>query len=338
MAILLPSLCDAQLFRGSNYWRQYRREVGFGIGASNFLGELGGRDQIGSDFIFDLEMVQTKFALAAFYRYYLAKQIAVRGSFYYANVGGDDKLTNEFFRRNRNLHFKSPIVELNAVLELHALTERTGHRYKIKNARGAKGFAFGIYGFGGIGAFYFNPKGFVPGYGWVPLRPLKTEGQGLEGGADPYKRVGICIPYGIGIRTAVSDQGRIALQVGARKTFTDYIDDVSGVYYDSESIAVAAGSDGSVTLPEAEVTQLADPNLGLTPSTLEVGDDAFDETKTISGVQRGDPTDNDAYMFLQLTYTYKISKNKKYGRYKKSRYKSRRRSYGGRRRRSMPSF
>ncbi|MBS1548050.1 MAG: hypothetical protein JSU02_11875, partial [Bacteroidetes bacterium] len=54
-ALALPSVLNAQYFRDSNYWKTHRKEISVGLGISNFLGELGGRNQIGSPFIWDLE-------------------------------------------------------------------------------------------------------------------------------------------------------------------------------------------------------------------------------------------------------------------------------------------
>ncbi|MBL4624187.1 MAG: hypothetical protein JKY42_03470 [Flavobacteriales bacterium] len=141
----LPFIADAQLFRSSNYWRQYRNEISFGVGASNTLTELGGRDRVGSDFIYDLELTQTKYSLSFSYRYFLKKNIALRAGLFYAMVSGDDKLTNDKFRRDRNLNFKSPIAELSVVGEYHLINEAAGHRYKLKGARGKKSFSVGVY-------------------------------------------------------------------------------------------------------------------------------------------------------------------------------------------------
>ncbi len=176
--LALPLFSDAQLFRSSNYWRQYRNELSFGIGASNTLTELGGRDRVGTDFIYDLELTQTKYSLSFSYRYFATKNIAVRAGMFYAMVSGDDKLTNDPIRRDRNLNFKSPIAELSVVGEYHLINEAAGHRYKLKGAKGKRSFAVGVYTFAGIGAFYFDPRS-LDG---TRLKPLSTEGQGLEGG------------------------------------------------------------------------------------------------------------------------------------------------------------
>ena len=127
------------------------------------------------------------------------------------------------------------------------------------------------------------------------LKPLGTEGQGLEGGPEPYSNYSLCIPMGAGVRKAMSRNLSIGLELQYTKTFTDYIDDVSGVYFNNEAILAANG-------PIAAF--LADPSLGRIPG------------QTAPGQQRGDPDDLDAYLFLKFNAIYKMyqyrNKSKKY--------------------------
>ena len=91
--------------------------------------------------------------------------------------------------------------------------------------------------FGGIGGVYFDPSGYdrfidengrLAGSGVkYKLRPLQTEGKS-------YNNIAICVPAGFGIKKAFNSQGGIKLEAGYRFTNTDYLDDVSDVYYDWE--------------------------------------------------------------------------------------------------------
>ena len=47
-----------------------------------------------------------------------------------------------------------------------------------------------------------------------------------------YGPVAICIPMGLGLKKAFNGNGGIKLEFGFRFTNTDYLDDVSGNYYD----------------------------------------------------------------------------------------------------------
>ena len=149
---------SAQYFRGSRWWKEYRKEITVALGTSQVLAEVGGRDQIGSDFIYDLEIDQTRHASSVGYRYWLKEKVSVRGNLSFAVVHGDDEKTEEYFRQNRNLNFKTPIVEGAGLVEYHFTNSPPGHKYKLKGARGKKNFALGTYAFGGIGLFYFRSE------------------------------------------------------------------------------------------------------------------------------------------------------------------------------------
>ncbi|MBL0128720.1 MAG: hypothetical protein IPP83_14955 [Flavobacteriales bacterium] len=289
LGLLAIGPVSAQYFRQSNYWKTHRQEVEFGLGISNFLGELGGRNQIGSPFVWDLELSQTRPAASFGYRYYLARKQALRLRLTYGVLAGNDNLTTEPFRHNRNLNFKSDVVELSLVYELHLYREELGHVYDLRGVKGTKSSRVGFYLFGGVGGFYFDPRAQFNN-AWVRLKPLHTEGQGLPGGADEYNNFQICIPMGVGLRRALTKQWSIGLELQYTKTFTDYIDDVSTKYYDNAAILAANGDIAAF---------LADPSLNELP---------WDATNT--NAQRGDETDLDAYLFLKFTADWKLYKYK----------------------------
>jgi hypothetical protein len=291
--LLAATTAQGQYFRNSNYWKTHRGELCIGLGISNFLGELGGRDQIGSPFVWDLELSQTKPALSLGYRYYTAEKQSACLNLTYGILAGNDNLTAEPFRQNRNLNFKTDLFELQLRYELHLYKEELGHIYDLRGVKGTKSSRVGLYGFAGVGVFYFNPKALLNGT-YVELRPLHTEGQTLPGGPEEYDQIQICIPMGIGIRRAFSKQWSGGLELQYTKTFTDYIDDVSTVYYDNEALREANGEIGAY---------LADPSLH---NPLIPG-------QTATGQQRGDSTDLDAYLFLKFQLHYKIYKYRTQG-------------------------
>lgn len=284
---------SAQYFRQSNYWKTMRKEVSLGFGISNFLGELGGRNQIGSPFVWDLELSQTRPAAHFDFRYFVAQKMALRARATYGVLAGNDNLTTEPFRQNRNLSFKSDVYEASLVFEFHLYKEELGHMYDLRGVQGTKSSRVGLYAFAGIGGLYFDPKTQFEN-AWVRLKPLGTEGQGLPGGAEEYNNLGVCIPMGIGLRKALSKTLSFGLEFQYTKTFTDYIDDVSTTYFDPEAIAAANG-------PIAGF--LSDPSLGVGP-LYEYGN------PTAPGQQRGDPDDLDAYIFLKAQVHYKLIKYK----------------------------
>lgn len=299
LALCLPQLADAQR------WKRMRYEWVVGAGATNFLGELGGRDQIGSDFFFDFEYMTIRYAFNIGLRYKLSEYLSLKGGLSYAELAGDDKYTKEPFREYRNLHFKSPIVEWALQLEFSWMKENLGSRYKIRRVRGRgkKGNQAYVYGFVGVAGFYMNPMAKYNGE-WVSLRPLNTEGQGFVPSRDPYSSVQFAIPFGVGMKVAVDKQSSVGIEFGLRKTFTDYIDDVSTSYLWSNW---ANPQDKAVIIQETGITDigraLADPSLARSPSG--------EGCSYCPGQQRGDPTDLDSYMFLLITYNRKIKTTRK---------------------------
>lgn len=284
LIILFPPDSNSQRLR--NRWKTMRAELHFGLGATNFLGELGGADQIGTNGFKDLEFSVTKFAAVLGYRYKLSPSFALNGHLSYGQVAGNDNLTKEFFRNYRNLSFKSHIYEFNTNLEFAIIKEQPGHRYRLRGVRGQKGFEMMLYAFIGAGVFHFNPKAQDESGNWVDLRPLHTEGQTLVATRDEYAQIQFVIPVGFGFKYTFDRRWGLGLEYGIRKTFTDYIDDVSKTYYDknllynNESPLAAAMSDRS---------------------------DGTYPYITAPGAQRGDPRDLDSYMFAVININYRLS-------------------------------
>ncbi len=287
---LLPQFSQAQK------WKRQRVEYSFGIGATNFLGDLGGRDQIGTNGIMDFEYKATRYALGFGYKYQFAKDWYVKGNLYYALVSGDDALTKEKFRSARQLNFKSNIIELSGQVEYMIVKQKSGHLYRLRGVRGKSWFRFEIYALGGIGGIWFDPYGKRNG-SWHRLKPMHTEGQGLPGGPNQYTGFTMVVPYGIGIRRNLGGSARsrhfgswsISMELTMRKTFSDYIDDVSTYYY----------SDGDKS-PSAILDAYGEDALFFhDPSGL------YNKGGYIEPQQRGDYTDNDAYMMGIISINYK---------------------------------
>ena len=284
MVTLLPTLSHAQR------WKRQRFEFSFGVGVSNFLGELGGANQIGTNYFKDLEWSQTRFAAAVGLRYKLSNYFALKGNATYGRVSGDDALTTETFRHNRNLNFHSDIMELNVNFEGAFQQEQIGHRYRLRKVKGLRGYEIYMYGFVGVGIFYFNPKSEIAGQTYE-LQPLGTEGQGYVPTREKYSRIQMCIPVGIGFKYTLDRSWGVGLELGLRKTFTDYIDDVSTTYFDFAGYGVPNA---------AELEAIADPSLG----------DPNAGAATGPGMQRGDPRDKDSYMFAIFSINYKLKKGR----------------------------
>ncbi len=288
---------QAQFARNS--WKRQRKELYFGGGVSNFLGDLGGRNRVGTDYSYaDLELSLTRPSITLGYRYRLSKTWAVRADFCYIAVSGSDALTTEPARRNRNLSFKSNIYEVSANVDYAFYFDRGGNRYALRSTFRSRARASNFYFYvsGGIGAFYFNPQGQLNGI-WYSLQPLGTEGQGLPGAPKKYSRVSVSLPMAAGLRVGLGKSFTLGLEYNFRKTFTDYIDDVHGVYYDKEEIRKANGNLGNVA------AYFSDPNLGEIPGATKPSGDG-------TPAQRGDKQ-NDSFMAVEIKLGLILKTNKR---------------------------
>lgn len=300
LVVLLTTLaCNAQHLCGlNNRWKYTRSEFVYGIGATNFLGDLGGLNRIASHYSFaDLELVLTRPALNIGYRYRLGRQLFfIKTSLTWSIVSGDDKLTQERFRNNRNLSFRSNIVELSSQLEIPLSVSKVGYRFRFRPLGNRKKvFRVNTFLFAGIGVFYFNPQAQYKG-SWVSLQPLGTEGQGLPGAPPKYSRIALSFPIGLLFKFYMSRTVTLGIELGLRKTTTDYIDDVSGNYYDNATLLAQRG---------AKAAELADPNLKHEPQQLD------EKGKTRAGYQRGDPFHKDSYMMGIVSLNYSLYKFKR---------------------------
>jgi len=286
-------------------YSQYHVDYGISAGASNYLGEFGGGKGEGRGFVADMEFSFTRWTVGGFYRYRISPQFALKGSLNYIRLSGDDIKSDNYGRRARNLNFKNDMFEL--------LVNGEFYVYKINDVGGTGRyrFDFNLYLFGGVGAFYSDPKGQNSESGdWVSLRGLKSEGVS-------YSAVNLTIPLGIGFYYTLDRKYRIGMEIGWRTTFTDYIDDASTVYANNE--------DGITN----KTTQDLLDEINAEAGTHVVGPGSFD-----AGSKRGSSEQNDSYMTMTVNFSWAIRGRSKFYHTKHSWiHGSKRRS-----RRSRPKF
>jgi opacity protein-like surface antigen len=198
---------------------QQRFHVTLFGGFSNYQGDL-------QDRAFTLD--QSNGAFGAGIKYDLTPHISVSTAFKYGSLEGNDKL-NKPSLQARNLSFKSKILEWNLLGE-YVFLDLDQHR-------------FSPYAFGGIAVFHFNPYAYDTLGNKVFLQPLSTEGQGLSAYPDrkPYNLTQFAIPFGAGIKWRINDNAVIGYEFGFRKTFFDYLDDLSTTYVDAAALALERG-------------------------------------------------------------------------------------------------
>lgn len=300
-------------------WIRERQFVFLGIGATGFLGDLGGTDKIGTQDFRDFNFRAIKPATKIGYRYFVNYDLAVTGNLAFGYVSGNDKFTQEPFRNNRNLSFRSPVLETSVQGEWFFFTDgKVGARYRDQTRNiGWVGFRLRSYVFAGIGAFYFNPQGYfnsahyltlnhasipaedLPPDGWYNLRPLSTEGQGFDlfPSREKYIPFSFAIPLGIGMTLSLSREWSIGLEYGFRKTFTDYLDDASTTYVDPRVYTFQF---------EGNFSKIALGEYFSNPTNYSIQNHHPGYDSTLPGYQRANPHNDDAYMFLFFTVQYKI--------------------------------
>lgn len=289
ITLLLSSAVQSQMssnFNSSRNWSMNKKEIFFSFGASQFLGDLGGLDRVGTTKSpVDIDWNMTRGGIGVGYRYRFHPMWAWSTQLYGGMVRGDDANTNEIVRRSRNLSFRSPIIEFsNRIEAIVYANERVGARYKIKGLKGFKSSSEVVYLFTGVSGVFFNPQGNING-SWTNLQPLRTEGQGLPGGPDEYSRLTIAIPFGVGFKMGIGRFWRIGVELIYNKTFTDYMDDVSTNYYDPNVLAAEFGANSAAASnPAIENHSWFAP-----------------------GQQRGNPDDKDAYLLTNFVLTRNIT-------------------------------
>ncbi len=210
-------------------------EAGITLGPSNFLGDLGGTKGKGRPFLKDNNFPMTKLMIGAHLSTYPSPAWGLRLAANYGTLSGEDEIIKgqgglEEARKFRNSNFRSRILEGMLVAEIYPTVffEYDAEEY-YKKIR--------PYGIIGVGVFHFNPQGTDPLTGeYVNLAGLSTEGQGFEEYPDrkPYRLTQLNIPMGVGAKYFMNDNTTLSLEVIYRKTFTDYIDDVSTTYIDPD--------------------------------------------------------------------------------------------------------
>jgi hypothetical protein len=205
--------------------------------------------------------------------YDISSRVTLRAGFTYGALEGDDKYNRESVSF-RNLNFKTKISEFSLVGEFNV--------FNLESIRWTP------YAFGGVAIFHFNPYTSDSAGNKVFLKPLSTEGQGIEGyNTDPYPLTQLALPFGGGIKYSISDNVRLGFEVGLRKLFTDHIDDVSTNYVDAADLLAARGQRA------VDLAYRGDELPGGSPYPAK-------------GEQRGGAKQKDWYYFTGLHLTFRL--------------------------------
>jgi len=230
-------------------------EIGGSIGGAGYIGDLNPNNPV------KVSGVSAGiFGKRNFNGYFSAKlNIGVGNISAYDNRSGYQQF------RDRNLNFKDQLREVSLIGEFNFMNY-------IPDAGRNK---YTPYIFTGIGVASYAPRAQDFDGREISLRQLKTEGQ-----AKPYGNNTVVIPYGLGIKYNLSGKFTVMADMGYRYAFTDYLDDVSGVYADKSKM----------TTTGALLSDRSGEKTGNYIGTV--------------GSQRGDFKSHDTYFFLNFTISF----------------------------------
>ena len=97
--------------------RGYNLEFGFGTGASNYLGEIGGGAKEARPFILDAKLAKTRWNEQIYVRYRFDPLFAAKVAFNYMRIEGNDNLSSNPGRNARNLSFRNDIYDLEGTVQ-----------------------------------------------------------------------------------------------------------------------------------------------------------------------------------------------------------------------------
>lgn len=290
LTFLFQGTLNAQI--KSRYLKKFRtREFGFSIGATNLIGELGGANRIGSESFslrdFDFPAVRPTVGISMGFQ--IMKHANLKTSLLVGYLRGNDKWTDYKSRKQRNINYRSILVEFTEQYEYY-LTQgkqtRTTYNLRMQRQKfSLRNLPFTTYLFTGISVFYFNPQNMDKHGNWKNVKQYHTEGQGYVPTRKNYHLIQLSIPMGIGMKFPLGKGYSLGFEYGLRKTFTDYLDDASMTYFDEDFLRQHFG-------------QIA----------VDLSNPSKDAPWLKAGQQRGDPRDKDSYLFALITIYRDLSR------------------------------
>ena len=229
------------------------------VGIANYQGDLKAKS---------ISFAKSKMLFSLGAKYDLTEHLSARGYLSLTGLQADDK-DGTATMQLRNLSFRTSIIdlEMGAQYNLFTLNERWWTPYLAL----------------GVGFFHYKPYTKDINGDKVFLQPLSTEGQGFIPGSKKYKLTQFFLPIAIGGEYALSEDTRLGLEMGYRKLFTDYLDDVSDVYVDENALLSARGQQA------VDLAYRGD----------EVGAGHYPPANST----RGNPKNKDGYYYVAITLT-----------------------------------
>lgn len=187
MMIYKKAICITLLCFLSLTVSAQRSEVGFGLGTLTYTGDLSRT----------YNFLNSRPAGTVFYRSNLSNVVSFRAAMTAGKLAASDNRPIDPFAVERGASFNIFLLEASTVFEYHFLNWRDTKKRFIR---------FSPYMFGGLALFGMSGNGNKP---------------------EEYSNVQGAIPFGAGVKYVVNPKWYVALEFGARKTFFDYLDNVS---------------------------------------------------------------------------------------------------------------
>ncbi len=245
-------------------------EIGITVGGSYYIGDINPKRHFPK---------HTGLTGGILFRHNLNERMALRFQGIYGTLEAYDSDSRDTTQWTRDLHFRSRLIEGSMIFEINFLKYRS---------RGKDSKRWTPFVFGGLAYFRASPQAYYNDT-WYDLQPLGTEGQGTTArpGMDFYKVDQLSIPFGAGFKF---NAGRVDFQLewGMRRTYTDYIDDVSGTYVDNDLLGFENGPLSAILADRSGLNNIP----GYTNADR----------------QRGDIHTRDWYIYSGLSITYVISR------------------------------
>lgn len=211
--------------------RKQYTSIGFTLNTANYFGDIVPKVNFAS-----FRGGDTRYNVGISVMRRLYPRISLRGNLSYSRLAGDDQKAadpndeNARFRNMRNMTIRNNVVEANGQVVVDLIENRNKY---IKRPD------FVPYVFAGVGVFYHNPMGLVKDNSistdgltvgqYYSLQSANTEGAN-------YSKVALSIPFGGGVRYRINRNLDASFEVSWHKTFTDYLDDVSGKFQDPSKL------------------------------------------------------------------------------------------------------
>jgi len=264
-------------------------ELGGSVGIMNCLSDVGGRKGAGKGFIKDLNIGNNQLNGSIYLSATYKEAVAIRLEGTFGTIKAYDSILKSVAattsgRYERNLSFKTKISEISLVAEFHPF-----FMFGNYMGRDVEPPYWSPYIVGGVAFFSFNPQTLYKGQ-YVDLQPLSTEGQGFAEYPDrkPYKLSQISFPIGLGVRYELSKDFNLRAEFLHRITATDYLDDVSTRYINTNLFSNYLSPAEAKMATELSYNNRTNP-LGSTGPFR----------KTSGGI-RGNPKNKDAYFTFNI--------------------------------------